>query len=101
MMPGVLRLDPLLFVCRIQCPAVPVDYKRHSLSESHVPERDCCSKRRQSIFGVREVRAIVEEVLKLVRVLAQEMPKALSAEPSLHYHSCDIVVKAFNQTGKR
>ena len=64
-----------------------------SLLESHVHELDCCSRRRQREDGVGEVRAITEKVVTVERVLTHEMPKALSAEPLLRFHSSDIVKK--------
>ena len=94
LVPEELRLAPLLIVWRAQCLALSVHHKPHSQLKSHVHELDGCPRRRQRVDGVREVRAIAEEVLMVESVLAHEMPKALSVEPLLRFHSIDIVKKS-------
>ena len=88
-----LQLAPLLVVWPTQCLAVRVVEERDSLLESHVHELDRGPRWRQRVDGVREVRAIAEEVVTVERVLAHKMPKALSAEPLLRFHSSDFVKK--------
>ena len=72
---------------------IPIDQEGHSLLTSHVHNLDGVPRRRHRVDGVRNFRASADELLTGERVLAHEMPKALSAEPHLRVQSSDIVKK--------
>ena len=89
-----LRLCPLHIMWRTQSLAVHVDQEKNSFVKFQFNEIDGGRQRRHCVDGVREVRAIAEEVLTVDRVLAHEMHKVLSAEILLRVVSVNILKKS-------